>query len=311
MAHTRYQDTETTESPVADDTPDARPRAGLGVDMTQWGLPGLFAAVTVVVGLMGILIGSQIEPLVRPPTVSTSPSSAVSPTTVPSSPSVSPTTISTQEPTGSTVPALSPGKIEVSTETVDFGSEGIAAEFDMTNTGQQATDWTAVSGAEAIAFSASTGSLPPGETVTLRVSLDRSLIEEGELSETITIESSEGDAVIAVVGTKEDNPIIHNPRAKPGELSVDGGDGCSPTQTTVSARVRDTSEIESVVVRWSPDGSVSQETPMISVGNDMFEGVVGPFTAAQSASVRIVAFDVRGNAGGASITVPVNACPQP
>jgi hypothetical protein len=310
MAHTRYQDTETTKPPLSDDNPEAtRPRVGLPMDLSEWGLPGLFAAVTVVIGLIGILVAAQVEPLVHPSTPTTALVPSVSPTTIPSSSAVSPTTIPSDESTASTATALTPGKIELSTETVDFGSEGIAAEFDMTNTGQQAADWTAVSSSEAIAFSAGTGSLPPGETVTLRVSLDRSLIDEGELSETITIEWPEGEAVVAATGTKEDNPIIHNPQAKPAEVSVNGGDACSPTQTTVSARVRDTSDIESVVVRWSPDGSASQETAMISVGNDMFEGVIGPFTTAQSASVRIVAFDVRGNAGGATITVPVNACP--
>jgi hypothetical protein len=310
MAHTRYQDTETTESPVNDEPPEAnRPWDGLTRNVTEWGLPGLFVAVTVVVGLIGILIAGHVDPLVHPSTPTTTPAPSVSPTTIPSSSAVSPTTIPSDGPTASTAPALAPGKIELSTDTVDFGADDIAAEFDMTNTGQQAADWTAVSSSEAIAFSAATGSLPPGETVTLRVSLDRSLIEEGELSETITIEWPDGEVVIDATGTKEDNPIIHNPQARPTAVSVNGGDECSPTQTTVSARIRDTSEIDSVVVRWSPDGVTSRETAMILVGNDMFEGVIGPFTAAQSATVRIVAFDVRGNAGGASVTVTVNACP--
>jgi hypothetical protein len=48
---------------------------------------------------------------------------------------------------------------------------------------------------------------------------------------------------------------------------------------------------------------------MESVGNDMFEAVIGPFTTVQTAEARIVAFDDRGNAGGASASVTVNACP--
>jgi hypothetical protein len=64
-----------------------------------------------------------------------------------------------------------------------------------------------------------------------------------------------------------------------------------------------------VVVRWSPSGSGTRETAMIPVGNDIYEGVIGPFTIAQSAAVKVVAIDERGNAGGASITVGVIACP--
>lgn len=111
-----------------------------------------------------------------------------------------------------------------------------------------------------------------------------------------------------MVGTHEDLPIIHNPQASPASIEV-SGDGCSNDQTTISARVRDTSPLESVLVRWSPDGGAQRETAMESVGNDMFEAVIGPFTTAQTAEARIVAFDDRGNAGGASATVTVVACP--
>jgi hypothetical protein len=48
---------------------------------------------------------------------------------------------------------------------------------------------------------------------------------------------------------------------------------------------------------------------MADVGGDIFEGVIGPFSAAQSAEVRIVAFDELGNAGGAVISVNVLPCP--
>jgi hypothetical protein len=47
---------------------------------------------------------------------------------------------------------------------------------------------------------------------------------------------------------------------------------------------------------------------MNSVGNDMYEGVVGPFTAPQKGGVRVVAFDEAGNAGGASAALAVVAC---
>ncbi len=48
---------------------------------------------------------------------------------------------------------------------------------------------------------------------------------------------------------------------------------------------------------------------MTPVGDDVYEAVIGPFTAAQSASVRVVAFDERGNAGGATTSLSVVAGP--
>jgi hypothetical protein len=48
---------------------------------------------------------------------------------------------------------------------------------------------------------------------------------------------------------------------------------------------------------------------MNDVGGDVFEAEIGPFTTVHSASVRMVAIDELGNAGGATIEVPVVACP--
>jgi hypothetical protein len=45
------------------------------------------------------------------------------------------------------------------------------------------------------------------------------------------------------------------------------------------------------------------------VGNDIFEGVIGPFVNPQTAAARIVATDQFGNAGGATVEVVVAACP--
>ncbi|MGD2061941.1 MAG: hypothetical protein PVF87_13805, partial [Acidimicrobiia bacterium] len=118
----------------------------------------------------------------------------------------------------------------------------------------------------------------------------------------------QGETEVAVVATYESNPIIHNPQARPGEVQVDGGGECTATQTTISARVTDTSPLESVTVRWS-DGTRARETAMDDIGDDIYQTVIGPFTAAQTADVRIVAFDDRGNAGGAVVSVNVLPCP--
>jgi hypothetical protein len=64
-----------------------------------------------------------------------------------------------------------------------------------------------------------------------------------------------------------------------------------------------------VVVQWSPDGGAQRETEMAPAGEDMFEAVIGPFTVVTTTDVRIVAFDERGNAGGATTQVAVVECP--
>lgn len=316
MAHTQHQTSrETQDAPTPDSrrTPDFLTTLTRRIPDSPW--IGAFIAVTLVVTLIGGAISSGVDQIVRPPTPTRpAPSAAVTPTVpAPStegaiSPSATPTSTPVEGATGEPTAPAGPASIELSTETIDFGAEGIAAEIELTNTGDQAADWTALSSSEAIAFSAPGGSLPPGETAILRVSLDRSLVSEGEVSETITIRWDDSEKAVEATATHEDNPIIHNPKASPATVNANG-EGCAGTQTTISARIRDTSAITSVVARWSPDGSAGKETPLTSVGNDMFEGVVGPFTTARAASVKIVAFDERDNAGGASISVTVNACP--
>jgi hypothetical protein len=285
---------------------DPAAAATRGVD---WAKMAVFAAVALVIGLIGVAVGARFTPS---GTVSTNP--VVAPpagdsTTTTSEPSAATTT----EPRGAASTAVSspltPASFAVAQDTIDFGSDGTSAQIDLANDGGQVGAWEIASSSPAISVSSGGGDLGAGESTPIQVSLDRSQVAEGDLSESLTITWDGGEAHVTVVATHEDNPIIHNPRASPSEVQVDGGPSCSTTHATISARVRDTSQLASVVVRWSPSGSGTQETAMIPVGNDIYEGVIGPFTIAQSAAVKVVAIDERGNAGGASITVGVIACP--
>ena len=265
----------------------------------------IFVVVTVVVGLIGFAVAGRFTPRDIPegeeaagPVVSSTTTSRPGETTT-----------SEVEVTTTTAGATSPPpNFQAGTDSVDFGEEATSAEFAVTNSGGSAGEISISTSSEAIAPSVDETSLAPGDTATIQLSLDRDEIEEGDIAETITVAWSGGDIEIAAVGSHEDNPIIHNPQANPPEVEVDGGAACLTTQSTVSARVRDTSPLESVVVRWN-DGSSSRETAMSDIGEDIFEGVIGPFNSARTAEVRIVAFDERGNAGGAVISVNVLPCP--
>jgi hypothetical protein len=278
----------------------------------EWVRLGIFAVVTVVLGLIGLAVAAQFDPLEPLPTVpvADSPDQGAQTTTTTTTTPGSASTTSAEDPSGSTsttVPST-PAALEVSTDTIDFGADATVNQFEIANTGGSPGTWQVAVSSEAISLSAGEGEVGAGETATIDMSLDREGIEEGDIAETVTVSWEGGEAEIEVVGTHEDLPIIHNPQASPASIEV-SGEGCSNDQTTISARVRDTSPLESVLVRWSPDGGAQRETAMESVGNDMFEAVIGPFTTAQTAEARIVAFDDRGNAGGASATVTVVACP--
>lgn len=278
---------------------------------------GIFAAVALVVGLIGLAVSAQFEPLEPVPTVSPAeapPAAGASTTTTTTATTTTSSAdpgsgATTTTPAATTTASAEPAALEVSSDTVDLGGDASVGEFDLTNTGGRAGEWTLVSSNDAIAVSAGSGELGGGESVTIDLDVNRDEIEEGEISETLTINWSGGEIPVSIVGTNEANPIVHNPQASPSSVEVAQPPDCPNNQSTISARIRDASPLDSVVVRWSPDGSSEQETPMDSVGNDMFEAVVGPFTSVHTATVRIVAFDDRGNAGGATTEVAVVPCP--
>jgi DNA-directed RNA polymerase specialized sigma24 family protein len=284
----------------------------------EWVKYAAFLVVALVLGLVGFAVSDLFEPI-EPPAAVLEPdgqpvaegsTTTTTTRTTRTAPDTSSTATQPDEPstTTSTQPSAPP-EFEVSAETIDLGDEGIAGELEVRNTGGQPGQWQIASSSDAISLSTGQGGLGEGEAATIDLSLDREAIEEGDFSESLTISWEGGEVEVAVVGSHEANPIIHNPQASPSSVEVSGDSECQNTQTTISARIRDNSPIESVVVRWSPDGSQQQETSMNPVGSDMFEAVIGPFTAAQSASARIVAFDDRGNAGGATASVTVAECP--
>lgn len=267
---------------------------------------GIFLAVTIVVGLIGLAVSARFEPLdAPPPPPETTLVVAITTTTTTT---IIDATTSTVDAT-TTTEALGPGEVEASTGTLDFGGDDTSVEFDLANTGGETVDWSLSSSSPALALSPGRGELAGGESVTIRVSLDRDEIGEGDLSETLTVTWSDGELEVEVTGSHEDNPTIHNPQASPSQVHMGGGD-CTDTQTTISARVRDTSPLESVVVRWRPNPNASQETEMTEVGDDLFEAVIGPFSTPGTVEARIVAFDERGNAGGASTLITVVDCPD-
>jgi hypothetical protein len=253
-----------------------------------------------------VAVSASFGPLDRPEvtTIAVSPGSGSTTTTVtdPASTTTGP------EASASTTTPATPVALGVSVETIDFGVDGATGQFDIVNSGGRATAFEVEASTDALALTAAGGELGAGETVTYQVALDRAAVTEGEIAETITVRWPGGEAHISIAGVHQDNPILHSPQSSPAQLVV-AGDGCAPTQSTVTVRVTDSSDLDRVVVRWSPDGGGSRETEMLDVGSDMFEGVVGPFTAPQAGGVRVVAFDEAGNAGGATAPLTVVACP--
>lgn len=266
---------------------------------------GILAGAALAVAAIGMLVAARSQPGDPPPAAVESSTTTVEATATTSTTTGStPPEVTTTAPT----PAIVAGAIEVRDGPVDFGAEADEVTISLFNGGDGPADWTITPSTPALSVTPGQGTLGPGETVEVRVGIDRSNISEGDIDEALRLAWDQDETTVDVKGSFEDNPVIHNPQARPAGLVVDSGQSCTPTRTTISARIRDSSPLESVVVRWNPGGGGQRETDMVPVGDDVYEAQIGPFTEVGDTSVRVVAFDDRGNAGGASITIGVAAC---
>lgn len=215
------------------------------------------------------------------------------------------TTLPAVSPTSTVAPE--PAFLELSATEIDFGDSTDAVDLGVANNGGSTANWGVETSSSGLVAIPSNGELGPGESTTVEVALDRSQVAEGEFSGDLTIVWAEGKVDVSVSAVHHDNPVIHNPKASPARVVTASGDGCSPTLTTITARVRDTSELDQVLVRWD-NGSRIVETQMSPSGDDVYKAQIGPFSAEGSASVKVVGYDILGNAGGASIAVTVEPC---
>ena len=280
---------------------------------SPWGLSdramlAVFALVTVVLGLIGLAVSAQYDPLDGSAGATADPGPVLVPQTSTTAIFGAPSTTAADAVTSSP-PEGGPAVFTVSVASIDFGADATTGQFDVTNSGGQVGSFTVAATSDALVFSAGGEELAPGATITYDVVLDREQLEEGDVAEVITISWDGGSHDIGVIGSLIDNPILHNPQLSPASVQVEDDSGCTTTRTTISVRVRDTSPLASVIAQWSPDGGRTVETAMTDVGGDIFEAEIGPFTVAQTASVRVVATDELGNAGGATTPLPVVACP--
>jgi hypothetical protein len=275
----------------------------------RWKLAAV-AGVGILMAALGSIIASNFVPTSEPVGVvakdlSTTTTDSEAVTTTASVPIA----IATGTPSSSTItnPAA-PAAIEVSETVVDFGNTSTSDSLQLSNTGGTAATWTIRSSDPGVTTSPTDGELGPGEVAEIGVTLDRDVIAEGELGAVLTFSWGGNEVQLFVQGVQTDNPVIIGPKSSPSTVIAQTGAGCDPSKTTITVRVKDTSEIAAVIVRWSNGVSVV-ETPMTAVDAENYTAVIGPFVEVVSPNVKIVAMDVYDNAGGAPVPLDVIACP--
>ena len=265
------------------------------------------AVVAIVLAGLGTIIASNVAPASSPvgPVASEATTSTmtttVTATTVPQPLAVAADSSSTTVPT-------EPAEIEVSDTVVEFGDTGTTVNLELTNIGGTTSTWTIESSEPAISTSPTEGEIESGEVVEVSALLDRTVVAEGELGAILTVFWGDQEVQVFVQGVHADNPVIIAPKASPSTVVAQTGADCSPGKTTITVRVKDTSEIAEVIVRWSNGASVVETTMTLS-DVENYKAVIGPFVEVVSPNVKVVAKDVHDNAGGAAVPLSVVACP--
>lgn len=203
--------------------------------------------------------------------------------------------------------AAEPAVLEVAESILDFGEGDTSVNFDLTNSGEGDGSWSIASSDPNVTTDPSDGQISPGEVVAVSATFDRTTAAEGELAAVLALTWDDNELQIVVQGIQADNPVIIAPKATPSTVLAQTTTGCSPSKTTVTARIKDTSELAEVIVRWSKGGSIV-ETPMSAVDEENYQAVIGPFAEVVSPNAKIVATDVFDNAGGAALSLTVAPC---
>ncbi|MEZ5259210.1 MAG: hypothetical protein R2705_20710 [Ilumatobacteraceae bacterium] len=229
-----------------------------------------------------------------PPTV-TDPPRVTDPPQVTDTPTV--------PPTPEVTVAATPARLEVSTTFVDLGSTATSASFQLSNTGGTALSWSFGGSWSPFSISPANGSIAPGASTAISVSIDRATSSEGttvRVLEMNTDAATSTASVIEVASTTSRPPAVEILRADT-EMS------CPITRAaSVAAQVTDDSALSSVVLQWNGPGG--DGTASMSAGRTGWAGTVPVTSTNGTWRYAVLATDSFGNQGVASGTVTVSGC---
>lgn len=198
------------------------------------------------------------------------------------------------------VPAGAPGtpaSLVLSTSRIDFGVSMTAADVSIANGGGTASTWSTTGAPSWLSLSPSTGTLAPGQSQQVRVSIDRARAPEGDLSVAVAFGWSGRSSPLTVTATVDRPPVVTELRSSEPTVYTDG---CKPSQTELSASVGDESGLKSVTVNWYTSAGQKGDATMSSGGDGRYAATVGPFTSPVKVTWTVTAVDARGNSSSSS-----------
>lgn len=176
------------------------------------------------------------------------------------------------------------GTLTISTDRLSLGS-GTSGTLQLSNSGGGGLSWSASTSGGGYSVSPGSGSLSPGQAVTLQVGFNQGSLPEGTANGTLRINAS-GSYSVALAAEVN----------RPPAISAVGWQSCGAT-SVLKAHVEDeTGEPVTRVemIGTAPNGSAFRETAVWS-GYGNYRAQIGPFSANGAIRYYVQATDSRGN----------------
>ncbi|HAP75309.1 MAG TPA: hypothetical protein DCR14_04435 [Acidimicrobiaceae bacterium] len=176
------------------------------------------AAAIVVLGVGGGTLAATTFDTDDPPAAVTSVVVTEVPTTATVADSItsSSSTSSTSSTTSTSTTVLLPGSIEVLAGMVDLGATANSGSVEVRNNGQLPIDWSTAGGPAPFALVGAGGTLQPGQTAVLTVTINRGGLNEGTYERQVNVTDSAGNTRPLVLRARVERPPV---------LDVDGPEG--------------------------------------------------------------------------------------
>ena len=240
-------------------------------------------------------------------TASDTTSTAGSTTSTSTSTSSTISTSSTATPT-STAPATTlpaPGVLSVSRTTLDLGASATSGSITISNTGGRAVNWGTSGATAPFVVTNSGGTLQPGQSQAVTITLDRTGLGEGDLQASLSLTGPGGASTqIALSARVEHGPAL---------VLITGPSGSYPAcqfgNPNVYVEYSDESGIQfPAAIRW--EGPVSGATELKDRGGvAVYGNILLDSPAPGSYTYTAIVTDVRGNAGSVSGSFVLDPCP--
>ncbi len=208
-----------------------------------------------------------------------------------------------------TAPAAPPGLLDVKVRQLDLGATGPAGTITVTNVGGQPVGWS-TSSDNGLVRAPGRGSLGPGASVRLTISVSRSGLVEGDYTGVVSVTGGGRSVPVTVHWKVEHPPVVEVTVAPP---ALDDAGTCSKRSGaltgTVTALVTDESAVASVSMAYTGPGTAGAAA-LLEVQPGTWTATLGPLDGPGAWTVIVTTTDGRGNVGTGTVEVAVSACPR-